>query len=234
MSKMFWQANSEEKSLFRLFFANAKMAEFAFIDQKYAIGKITDTALREEQIWVFSLIPSGLEIFNAKNNEKFGSVELDASRNGEVKFSDETVFSWTQIAWTSFDRVWKDDSDENLIVFELNDKKAAENFVGLKLSPKASINKHIFLLILLGWALIVQDKSKMGANLLAEGNPQKFLAEEKIKEIFGIEFSAENFSKQIAAATAVVGTVAVASESSIGLEEVAEAVEIGFDLLDWF
>lgn len=233
MNKMYWQADSEEKSLFRLFFGSEKIADFAFINENYGIGKVTDAA-RKTQVWIIKADEETSEIFNVEGSEKTALLKFDASGNGEVRFSDKATFKWTQFAETSSVRVWKDNPDENLAVFELDKSKNTENFVELKLSPQALENKHTYLLILLGWALIVTDKRNKGIETLANGNPQKFLAEDKIKDIFSIKFSCEEFSKQIAVIAALAGTNAVASDSSIGAEEIADVAGFFWDLLDRF
>lgn len=239
MNKMFWQANSAEKSLFRLFLGQTKLAEFAFINKEIGIGKITDAALKQAQIWIFKSDESKsyrtLKVFDAETKKVFAQINLDVSKNGKLRFADEKTYEWSQIAWTSFDRVWKDESDENLAIFELNNPKIIENFVGIKLSPTAGGNPNIYLLMILGWALIVSEKNQNGVKLLAEGNPQEFLSEDRIKETFGIDFSAKDFNKEIVA-TAALATVATVDSigSGVDLESAIDVLDVGLDIFDLF
>jgi hypothetical protein len=235
MSKMFWQANPSEKGVYSLFLRDAVLAEFASVNQKFGIGKITEAAVKHNEVYVFKWQDSAILIYNAETGQPVAEIKLDVSRNGKIEFSSAEKYVWEQTAWTSFDRAWKNADGENPAVFELNNRQIAENFVSLKMSENAGKVGRIFLLILLGWALIVKEKARNGASLLAEGNPQEFLAEDKIKEIFGIDFKAENFNRDFVAATAMASVAAVdTSNSGLDLEDAADAVGVGFDLLDWF
>lgn len=239
MNRMFWQANSAEKSLFQLFLGQTKLAEFAFINKEIGIGKITDAVMKQTQIWVFKTDESKsfrtMKVFDGETKKAIAEIDMDVSKNGKLRFADEKTYEWSQMAWTSFDRVWKDESEENLAIFELNNPKIVENFVGITLSPEAGGNPNVYLLIMLGWALIIKDKNQNGVKLLAEGNPQEFLSEDKIKETFRIDFSAKDFNKEIVAAATLNSVGAVESTSSgVDLESAIDIVDFGIDIFDLF
>lgn len=237
---MYWQANLSETSVYQLLLNDARLAEFAFINSENGIGKITDAALKKEQIWVFKAEKSNnsevFKIYDAQTKSQFANIKLDASGNGEVVLQNDKKLIWTQISWTSFDRAWTDSDGENLVIYELNNPRIAENFVSLKLAPNAKKEEQIFLIILLGWALILREKCKIGAKILAEGNPQEFLAESKIKGIFGVDLKAADYHTKFVAPVAVVasGETASSSESLIDAEDVVDVgIDAVFSLLDW-
>ena len=236
---MFWQANPAEKSVFRLSLKDTILAEFAFINKEYGIGKITESAVKSNQVFVFKAQESAnfkdFKIYNAETKQPLAEIKFDASRNGKIELSDSKSFVWEQTAWTSFDRAWKNADGENLATFELNNPKIAENFVALKMSENAAKIGQIFLLILLGWALIVKEKGANGTTLLAEGNPQEFLAEDKIKQIFGIDLTTEKISKLFIAPVVLASAAVIeSSESLIDAEDVAEVgIDVLFSFLDW-
>lgn len=240
MSKMFWQANPSEKSVFRLFSGETKFAEFAFINKENGIGKITDAVMKKEQIWVFKTEESKnfdiFKIYDAQTKAQFANIKLDPSRNGEVTLPNQEKFGWAQTSWTSFDRAWMNAEGENSVVYELNNSQIAENFVGLKFAENTKTNGQIFLLIMLGWALIVKEKCRNGVSIFAEGNPQEFLDEGKIKEIFGIDLKAADFDKQFIAPIVTVGAAETGSsgESLIDAEDVVDVgIDAVFSLFDW-
>ncbi len=236
---MFWQANPAEKSVFRLSLNDTIMAEFAFINKEYGIGKITDAAVKSNRIFVFKTQESAtfkdVKIYIAETKQPLAEIKLDASRNGKIELSDSESFIWEQTAWTSFDRAWKNADGEDLVVFELNNSKIAENFVALKMSENAGKVGQIFLLILLGWVLIMKEKGADGTTILAEGNPQKFLAQDKIKQIFGIDLTTEKISKLFIAPVVLASAAVIeSSESLIDAEDVAEVgIDVLFSFLDW-
>lgn len=236
---MFWQANSAEQSLFRLFSGQTKLAEFAYISKEIGIGKITDAAIKQAQILIFKTDESKsfrtIKVFDPETKKVIAEIELDVSKNGKLRFADEKNYEWSQISWTSFDRIWKNESADNFAVFELNNPTITENFVGIKISPKAGADPNIYFLMILGWALIVKEKSQNGVKLLAEGNPQEFLSEDKIKNTFGIDFSAKDFNKQIVAAAALTSVAVVdSSNSGIDMESAIDVIDVGLDIFDLF
>lgn len=236
---MFWQANPAEKSIFRLSLRDTILAEFAFINKEYGIGKINESAAKSNQIFVFKAQEStnfkDFKIYNAETKKPLAEIKLDASRNGKIELSSEENFVWEQTAWTSFDRAWKNADGENIVTFELDNRQVIENFVSLKMSQDAGKIGQIFLLILLGWSLIIKEKALNSTTLFADGNPQEFLAEDKIKQIFGIDLTAEKISKFFIAPVVLASAgVVESSESLIDAADVAEVgLDVVFSLFDW-
>lgn len=242
MSKMYWQANPANKSVFELFSSKEVAAKFAFLDKNHGIGKIFDAASGKEHFRLFKMVENSLsdtmEVFNAESKFKIASIDIGLTRNGEITFADKKIYAWTHPSWTSFDRVWQTEAGEDVLTFAFDNKRIAENFVAVKFSENAKEIAQISLLLLLGWALLLREKVVDGTKLFAEGNPQEFLAEDKINEVFGANLTAKSF-----AAPAVLAGGVIASESSDGslidAEDVAEVgvdvgIDVGLDLLDWF
>lgn len=237
---MYWQANLSERSVYQLLINDTRLAYIAFINRENGIGKITDAAVKKEHIWVFKTEKLNnsevFKIYDAQTKAQFANIKLDASSNGEIALPNDKKMGWAQTSWTSFDRAWTDSGGEPLVVYELNNPRIAENFVGLKLAQNAKDETQIFLLILLGWALILKEKCKMGVKILAEGNPQEFLAESKIKEIFGIDLKVADFNTKFVAPVAATAASenTGSSESLIDAEDVVDVgIDAVFSLLDW-
>ncbi len=232
-----WKAAQDLKGIYELRTVETVVAQFASVNETKSVGSILNSD--KQEFWLFeieeALFSPAVKIINPKTKEELGKISLGMLRNGDVELKNGAKFSWTHSSWSSSDRIWLDSGGEKLLTFELDETEKAETSVGLRIEEKCATVGEKWLLIVLGWALIVREKNEAGTKKLASGNPQEFSDKETFATALNIEIP-------IAQTQAETSKTVLKSESTknkpekLDTETLAETVvddfvEYGFDFI---
>ncbi len=232
-----WKAAADLKGIYELRTVDAVVARLASVSETKIVGSLENSD--KKKIWLFeieeALFSPAVKIINPKTKEELGKISLGMLRNGDVEITNGPKFSWTHPGWSSSDRVWLDSGGEKLLTFGLDDSEKAETSVEIKIEEKCSSVKEQWLLIILGWALIVREKNEAGTKKLASGNPQEYSDKETFAKALNIEIPIEQTQTEIEKTVLKSDSGKNESEKldteTLGETVVDGVIEYGFDII---
>lgn len=235
--ELYWKAAPDLKGIYELSDDETVVARFASVNEAKSVGAIDDS---DKQTFFLFEIEDGIfspavKIIDPRSKEELGRISLGIMRNGDFETKSGAKLDWTHPSWSSSDRVWLNSGGERLLTFALDDSEKAETSVTLRIEERSAEISEKWLLILLGWALIVREKTEQGTKKLANGNPQEF----SDKEMFAKAISLELAVEEAKAETTETPLKSVSNKDkpekldteTLGETVVDGVIEYGFDFL---
>ena len=224
-----WKAAADLKGIYELRTVDTVVARIASINETKIVGSVENSNVPE--IWLFeieeALFSPTVKIINPKTKVEIGKISLGMLRNGEIEIGIGAKYKWTHPGWSSSDRVLNGSDGEKLLTFELDDSEKAEISVGLKIEEKCLSLGDKWLLIILGWALIVREKNEAGTKKLASGNPQEFSDKVTFAKALNIEIPIKQSNVEI-------NEIVQKSESGKNKPEKLDTETLGETVVDGF